>query len=197
MKGRPEHANFFYRLLLSSYVLSTFSEGVLLPVYAIFVQKIGGDALSAGTAMGLFLLTQGSFTVFVHKISWNESQRLRLLILGWFIWTVGIAAYLIVANVWMLFVTQILTAAGNAIADPIFEEELADHTDESAKEFEWGLFEGSKDIVAGLAALAGGFVVAIYGFPTLIYMMIVTASVSFVMSLYYYKKRIRLARSVP
>lgn len=195
MRNNSHHANFFYRLLLSSYVLSTFSEGVLLPVYAIFVQKIGGDALSAGTAMGLFLLTQGAFTIFVHKISWTESQRLRLLVIGWFIWTVGIGAYLIVSSVWMLFITQILTAAGNAIADPIFEEELADHTDQSTKEFEWGLFEGSKDMVSGLAALAGGFVVVAYGFPTLIYLMITTATISFVMSLYYYKKRVHIARN--
>ncbi len=184
--------NFFYRLLVSSYIISTFSEGIILPVYAIFVEKIGGDALSAGTAMGVFLITQGVFTIFVHKISWSKAQQLRLLVFGWFIWTIGIASYLIISNVWMLFVTQILTASGNAIADPIFEEELADHTDQRSEEFEWGFFEGSKDVVSGLAAIVGGVIVGLYNFSLLIYLMIFTASISFILSLYYYRRRVRM-----
>jgi len=41
----------------------------------------------------------------------------------------------------MLFLTQILVAMGNAIADPIFDKELADHTDKNNKLFERGLWE--------------------------------------------------------
>jgi hypothetical protein len=37
----------------------------------------------------------------------------------------------------MLFITQILTALGNAIADPIFDEELSNNTDPKNKLFEW------------------------------------------------------------
>jgi len=33
----------------------------------------------------------------------------------------------------MLFVTQIFVALGNSIADPIFDEELADNTDKNNK----------------------------------------------------------------
>jgi hypothetical protein len=49
----------------------------------------------------------------------------------------GIVLYLAVSSTRMLFVTQILVALGNAVADPIFDKELADHTDQNNKLFEW------------------------------------------------------------
>jgi len=36
----------------------------------------------------------------------------------------------------MLFITQIFIAVGNAIANPIFDKELADNTDKDNKLFE-------------------------------------------------------------
>jgi len=36
----------------------------------------------------------------------------------------------------MLFITQICIALGNSIADPIFDEELAENTDQSNRLFE-------------------------------------------------------------
>jgi hypothetical protein len=182
---KTSRVNFLYKILISSYSLSTFSEGVILPVYAIFVQKIGGDILNAGQAMGVFLITQGLFTIFIHKFKWTSKQKMFFMVMGWFIWILGIASYLIISNIYMLFITQILTAIGNAIADPIFEEELAHHTDTKREEFEWGIFEGSKDLVSGLAAIAGGIILSAYNFSALIYLMIGTATISFFMILYY------------
>jgi hypothetical protein len=182
---KTSRVNFLYKILISSYSLSTFSEGVILPVYAIFVQKIGGDILNAGQAMGVFLITQGLFTIFIHKFKWTSKQKMFFMVMGWFIWILGIASYLIISSIYMLFITQILTAIGNAIADPIFEEELAHHTDIKREEFEWGIFEGSKDLVSGLAAIAGGIILSAYNFSALIYLMIGTATISFFMILYY------------
>ncbi len=177
--------NFFYRILVSSFVMSTFAEGVILPVYAIFVQKIGGDILDAGWAMGIFLITQGVFTIIVHRFKWTQRQRIWLMIFGWALWVVGIASYLVIGNTLMLFITQIMTAMGNAIADPIFTQELAAHTDKKVAELEWGIFEGSNDLVNGIGAIIGAAIVAAFGFPALIYIMILTATTSFVMILFY------------
>lgn len=177
--------NLLYRVLVLAFTFSIFSEAILLPIYAIFVQNVGGDILDAGIAMGIFLLTQGLFTIFIHRFEWNARQRIQLLIGGWFIWVIGISLYLIVSSVWMLFLTQVLTAIGNAVADPIFDAELASHTDKDREELEWGFFEGGIDIVSGIAAILGAVVVSIYGFTVLIYLMIATATISFVVILWY------------
>lgn len=194
---RRIRVNLFYRILVLAFSLSVFSEGILLPVYAVFVQKVGGDILDAGLAMGIFLLTQGLFTILVHRYHWNYAQRIQLMAGGWLVWVIGISLYLAISSVWMLFLTQVLTAIGNAVADPIFDTELASHTDKSREEFEWGFFEGGNDIVSGIAAIVGGLVVSIYGFRTMIYLMIVTATLSFVIILWYVMRLRHINRRLP
>ncbi len=180
--------NSLYKLLISSYIFSTFSEGIIMPIYAIFVQKIGGNILDASGAMAIFFITEGVFTIIIHRPKWSNSHRATLLIGGWVIWLLGIIAYLFISNMTMLFVTQILTALGNAIADPVFYRELSDHTDRKSEEFEWGLFDGSKVILDGIAALLGGVIASLYGFRPLIFTMIGAATISLLIILYYIRK---------
>ena len=184
-KNKP---NSLYLLLVYSFNVSSFAEGILLPIYAIFVQKVGGDILDAGLAMGIFLITEAIFTMFVHRFSWTARQRLFLMVLGWIIWLAGICSYLLISDIWMLFISQILTAIGNAIADPIFDQELAHHTDKKIEQYEWGFFEGSKSLVDGLAAIVGAAIASWFGFRSLIIVMIVTATVSFLLILLYIHK---------
>lgn len=180
--------NPLYKLLISSYGLSLFSEWIILPIYAVFVQNIGGDILDASGAMATFLITQWVFTVIVHRIPWTAKHRIPVMIVGWIIWLLGISLYLTISSVEMLFVTQVLTALGNAIADPIFDAELAEHTDKTNKIYERWLFEGMQDIIAGIAAIVWGMLVAYYGFKSLIIMMIITATLSLILILYYIQK---------
>ncbi len=185
--------NILYRLLVISFAVSTFSEGIILPIYAIFVQKIGGDILDAGYAMGIFLITDGLFTMFLHRFKWNRRQRLFMMILGWVIWLAGICMYIFISSVLILFIAQFLTAVGTAVADPVFDQELADHTDKGMEELEWGFFEGSKSLLDGLAAILGAMIAAFFGFNVLIYVMIATATLSFLLILVYLRKLRKIA----
>jgi len=180
--------NLAYRFLISSYAISTFSEGVIVPIYAVFVQDIGGDILDAGLAMGIFLITQGLFTMFFHKLKWNPRYRMLAMIGGWVVWLLGIILYLMVSNIMTLFLTQILTAIGNAIANPIFDEELSDHTDKEYEQFQWAIFEGGNDFMSGLAAILGGLIASLFGFYALIWTMISAATLSLVIILFYVRR---------
>lgn len=164
----------------------------MLPIYAIFVQKIGGDILDAGYAMGIFMITQGLFTMLVHRVRWKDTQRTWMLGGGWLIWVGGVVTYLFISSVFVLFLTQIIMAIGSAIADPVFDEELVTHTDKKSEELEWGLFEGSKDLVEGLAAIMGALIVKFFGFEVLIYTMIASATVSWI-GIMVYIKMLRLS----
>ena len=80
-----------------------------------------------------------------------------------------------------------LTAFGNAIADPVFDQELSDHTDKDLAELEWDFFEGSKAFVDGQRQ-SSAQPLAYFGFRNLIYAMIVAATLSFVLILVYISK---------
>jgi hypothetical protein len=185
--------NRLYKQLVASYVISTFAEGILLPIYAIFVQQIGGDILEASGAIAVFLIVSGIATVVIHRSQWSQRNRTLLLVGGWILWVAGIAFYYLISSTVTLFLAQVLVALGNAIADPAFDAELDDHTDEAIKSYEWGLFEAFKDILNGVAAIAGGLIAAFLGFRVLIACMIATATLSFLMILFYVRTRNALA----
>ena len=183
--------NYLYRLLVSAYSVSTFSEGIILPIYAVFVQEIGGGILETSGAIATFLIVQGIATILIHRLPWSQRNRTHLLIYGWLLWVFGIGAYFFISNIATLFMTQVLVGLGNAIADPVFDAELDDHTDAKIKSYEWGIFEALKDILNGIAAIVGGIVAAFFGFKVLIMFMLTAATISFLMILYYVRARDR------
>ena len=184
--------NRFYRVLVTAWAFSSFAEGVILPIYAVFVQHVGGDILAAGGAMSVFLITEGVFIIAVHRFHWSPRARIVLMIFGWAIWLSGIVCYLFISNILTLFIAQILAAIGNAVADPVFDEELAEHIDESLKEREWGVWEGRKALIDGIAAIVGAAVASAFGFRALIYLMILTATGSFALIMWYVSRMRRM-----
>lgn len=185
-----------YKLLIYTYSCSVFVEWILLPIYAIFVQNIGGDILDASWAMAIFLITSGLCTVLIHRLKWSQKHKNVLLIWGRLVWVIGIALYLTVSSIATLFITQVVIALGNAMADPVFDEELEENTAKWSEVEKWWLYEWSQDIVNWLAAVIGWLAVTYFGFHTLIYLMIVAASASFVGILYYYHRKKLLTKHI-
>lgn len=180
--------NVYYQLLVSAYSLSTFSEAILVPIYAVFVQKVGGDILDAAGAIATFYIVSGLGEILIHRTTWSKKHRLALMFWGWLVWLGGVVSFLFISNIATLFLAQILTALGNAIANPAYDAELAEHTDNENRESQYGYYEGIQDIFQGVAALIGGIVAFAYGFKLLIVVMILTASVSFILSAIYLRK---------
>lgn len=176
-----------FKLLVLSYGLSTFSEGIIIPVYAFFVQNIGGGILETTGTVSIFLIVSGITTLFIHKFEWSQKHALKLLVFGWLIWLFGIICYFLISNLTTLIIAQVLIAIGNAIANPAFDSELMLHTNKNSKSYEWGIFEASQDIFNGIAAFVAGVVVVIWGFNTLIVIMVLTASISFALIYRYYR----------
>ena len=176
-----------YKRLILCYSLSCFAEWILLPIYAIFVQQIWWDILDASRAMAIFLVTSWIMTIVIHHLKRAISHKNILFVWWWFIWLVWISMYIIVDTTIMLFLTQVIIAIGNAMANPIFDEELEENTDTKNKLFKRGLYEGSQDIVNGIAALVGWLIVTFLWFKFMIILMIITATLSFLGIFYYHK----------
>lgn len=177
--------NIYYKILVLAYGFSTFSEGILLPIYAIFVQKVGGDILDAAGAIAVYFILQGVFEILIHRTSWSQRQRKTLMVVGWLLWLVGIGSYLLIHSVAMLFIAQTLTGLGNAVANPAFDAELAEKTDKKISSYEYSVFEGLQDIFQGIAAILGGLVATTFGFTSLLVLMVISASVSFMLIIHY------------
>ena len=177
------HEPYLY-LLTVAYACSTFSTGILTPIYAFFVQKIGGGILETSWAIGLYSILCGIGTMVVHKTHWSHTYRKHLLWIGWLVWLSSVLIYLIIQNIVALYIAQILNALGDAICEPVFDAEFGNKISANPAGG-WALFEGTVGIAEGIAAIVGGMIATYYGFEILLYCVITVATSSFLMIAYY------------
>ncbi len=177
-----------YHLILLSYALSMFSDGILIPIYAFFVQKVGGGILETAGAVSAFSIVAGMTTIVITRKPWESHHRLLFLWSGWFLWLLGVISYLFIYNVETLFVAAILTGFGAALSNPALDAEFSEASADNLFQG-WGSFEGINNIVSAVAALFGGIVVIRFGFDVLIYSMIVTATASFAVLTYFVRQK--------
>lgn len=171
-------------LITFAYATSTFASGILMPIYAFFVQKIGGGILETSYAIALYSIIMGIATMLLHKTTWSQKHPLTLLCLGWFLWLVSMGMYLIIKSTGTLYVSQLINGIGDAMSGPAFNAEFSK---EAADDLAggWALYQGVTSIFSGIASIAGGFIATIYGFDILLYYVIAIATLSFFLILYY------------
>lgn len=157
-------------LLISSYAWY-FGEGLLGPLYAVFAQRIGGDILELTGAYALYLMVMGVFSIYIGEFTTHDSKK-RLMIVGYALNAVATFGYLLVDNPLKLFLVQGTLGLAAALATPTWNSLFSVHDDDKKRAGSgWGLDAGGSSITLGLAAIAGGFIMANFGFPVLFVLM--------------------------
>ncbi len=175
----------FFYIITFAYAFSTFSNGILLPVYAFFVLKLGGGILETSWAIGLYSIVTGLGTIIIHKTSWSHNNAKHCLWGGWFLWLLSVLIYLIMDNLALLYLSQLFNGLGSALSEPVFDAEFTKQIKKDDLSGGWAFFEGMINIFSGFASLIGGFLVTKYGFSTLINCNIAVAILSFTLIIYY------------
>ena len=75
-------------LILSSFFINL-AAGLFGPIYAIFVEEIGGDLLTAGTAYAIFAIASGSLIFMLGKWEDKVKHQEKLLVFGRFLAVIG------------------------------------------------------------------------------------------------------------
>ncbi|MBU4246124.1 MAG: MFS transporter [Nanoarchaeota archaeon] len=156
------------QLLILAEVIFLFGSGLYGPIYAIFVQKIGGDILDAGAAYALFLISMATLEYPVGKLM-DKYGKKYFLFSGYLLATVVIFGYMFVENVMQLFILQILMGIAFAIGDPSWDAWFSDIIPKKKSGFDWAVFHMVAGYSAGFSALIGGAVAKYLGFSTLFF----------------------------
>ena len=72
---------------------------MLGPIYAIFVQEIGGDILAAGSAWATFMITSGIGIFLMGKLVDKIQREKPILMLGYALASLGFLGYFFVSNI--------------------------------------------------------------------------------------------------
>jgi len=106
------------KILLISDAFYILSGALMAPIYALYVEKVGGDLLDASTTFALFMLTAG-IVIYVLGLWEDKSKHKRkFVILGYGLGVLGTLGYLFVNSVYFLFLVQIILGLSAAFKDP-------------------------------------------------------------------------------
>lgn len=172
------------RILLCSNGLILLAGAMLAPIYAIFVERIGGDILDAGFAGAVFALAAGVTVLLSGKWSDRVPEPKTIVAVGYGIMGTGFFFMTCVDTIWGLLLTQVITGLGEALYVPAYDKLYSEHLDGNSEGTEWGVWEAMNYFATAIGAAAGGALVHFFGFYPLFILM---SLLCFVSGLYLYR----------
>jgi len=159
------------RVLLATNALVLVAGAMLGPIYALFVEKVGGSLLDASITGGIFALAAGITTLAAGKYADKIKHDERIISFGYLTMGVGFFLYMFVNSIWFLFVVQVITGFSEAIYSPAFDALYTKHVCETKAGREWGAWEAMNYFTIFFGAVIGGFIVTFFGFNAIFAMM--------------------------
>lgn len=163
------------KLFLTMNSFFVFATGMFGPIYAIFVQGIGGDILAAGTAWAIFMIVSGVGILLMGKVQDKIEKDKPAIILGYLLMSLGFLGYYFVSNVTQLFLLQVLLGISNVVLTPAYDSFYTKYLEKGKFASQWAAWEGTWHIVTGSAALAGALLVKIFSFKIMFLVMFFTS----------------------
>ena len=155
------------KILLFTDACFLFAAGLIGPIYAIFVEEIGGDILDAGWAWAVFMLTSG-IVIFVLSRWENKVQHYEQMVIGGSaLRSIALFSYLFVGSPAQLFMAQALLGLGQAVTVPAYDTLFTKSLDKGKEASQWGNWESMYYIVTAVSAVAGSAIAATFGFKVL------------------------------
>jgi MFS family permease len=159
------------RILLITNGLVLLAGAMLGPIYALFVENIGGDLLDASLAGGFFALAAGVTTLIAGKFTDKNKRKEFIVGLGYAVMGLGFLLYIFVNSIWFLFGVQILIGFAEAFYSPAFDALYSKHVTKKKAGREWGTWESLNYFSIAIGAVIGGLIVSNFGFTAIFAIM--------------------------
>ncbi len=181
--------NKILKILLWSSGFSLLAAGLFGPIYAVFVEEIGGDLLTAGAAYSVFAISSGIIIFFIGRWEDHIKHHEKLIVLGYGLGILGFIGYLLIKTPLDLFLVQIVFGVAGAVGTPAFDGLYSRYLDKGKYCSEWALWESMYSVVTGISALIGGYIANFYGFKVLFAIMLILSVIAFTTSLLLFLKK--------
>jgi MFS family permease len=177
------------KVLLFSDAFMNLALGMIGPIYAIFVEQIGGDILDASWAFFTYMFTAGIVMYLISKWEDRIKQKEKLIFIGYALSSIGCFFYIFVYNQFTLLITQIVLGLSIAILTPAFDSVYSHYVIKKEEASNWGIWESMSYIVTAIAAIIGGYIADLYGFRVLFVIMFIISLFATFKSVSLFKKK--------
>lgn len=161
------------KTLLTFVFIFNVAAGLYMPIIAVYItQHVFGATLAVvGVSIAIYSIVKAIFQIPIAKrldSMRTEKGDFYVLLVGILMAIIYSFGFMLVKNVWHLYVLEIFTGIADACIMAAYYAIFSHHIDKDSQGYEWSLFSvGALTISASLGALVGGFIVTQYGFSTI------------------------------
>jgi predicted MFS family arabinose efflux permease len=171
------------RLLLGSSIFIHMGLNILAPVYAIYVQRIGGELIDASFSIGFYALLRGILYFVFAKLKDRHLPHRPILFGGYMMYAAAYLAYIVIdAPIW-LFAIQGWLALADTILNPSWSTVIATSLQTGQERATYAKFYGYRSMFEALGAFLGGIAIVGIGFSWTFALMALFAACSAFLSL--------------
>lgn len=159
------------RILLATNAMVLVAGAMLGPIYALFVEEIGGTILHAGITGGVLALAAGMTTLVAGKYADKIKEDELIVTFGYAMMGLGFMFYIFVNSIWSLLLVQVIIGFAEALYSPAFDALYSKHLTRKKAGREWGAWEAMNYFSIAFGAVIGGFIVMHFGFNVIFVIM--------------------------
>lgn len=171
------------RYLLFINLFSLIGFYTFAPLYAIFAHGFKLEPKTISLIWSGYSLATAVFILLMGKLE-NRRKKGRLVIIGYFIYSLGALLFLSVHSENALIVVLGINALGAGITLPAYKTMFAHNESRGKESEEWSWLDSGNMFAASIGAAIGGLIVGTYGFRGL---FIAMASIQFIAAFVAYK----------
>ncbi len=153
--------------------------GLFGPLYAVYIQELGGSILTISASWSAFLMSTTLFMFVVSRFGDRVKEYEYLLLGGFILRALVWIMYIFVQDLVFLLFLQVLLGAGEALGSPAFDSLVAEHVDKGHHIKEYSDMKIIFNLAGALATMIGGAIVAQFGFTYLFMIMASLSMISF------------------
>jgi MFS family permease len=167
-------------LLIGDGIILT-AAAMLTPIYALYVNHIGGNIFDVGFTAAALAFGAGIAAIVGGRFTDSIKNKKALVAMGYLIIGGGFLSLTLVHSVIGLACVQLVIGLTRPVYETAFDALYSIHLDKKREAQEWGAWEGISYFAAGVGALLGSALVAYFSFTTLFILM---SAMSFMSALY-------------
>jgi len=166
------------RILLATNAMILLAGAMIGPIYALFVEEIGGDIMDAGLTAGIFALAAGITTLIAGRYADRIKESELIVVVGYLVLGAGFLLYTQVSTIYMLFAVQVFIGIAEAIYWPAFDALYTKHINRRRAGREWGRWEAMSYFTYALGSAVGALIATYLGFNVLFVVMALLCAAS-------------------
>ncbi|MFH0818823.1 MAG: MFS transporter [Patescibacteria group bacterium] len=171
------------KILLITNSLILIAGAMLGPIYALFVEQIGGDLLDASFAGGIFAVVAGITTLLAGNYADKIKENELIIVFGYFVMGIGFFLYIFVDSVMFIFIVQALIGFAEALYSPAFNAIYSKHLIRHREAYSWSAWEAMNYFTVAFGSALGGLIVYYFSFDII---FIIMAMLCFSSAIYIY-----------